>query len=201
MSPGERVYDGSASAAFLKTSDRFGAFSNMASRMPLHVAGTHVTSSEALYQALRFPDLPDFQAGILAQKSPVSAKQHARTKVGETRGDWGRTRIAAMRYVLRVKFGAHQERMSDLFVQTAGMPIVEISRRDTFWGARPEGDRFRGGNVLGRLLMELREEVAGHEVCAPFRVEPRFPNARLLGADLEAEMISPLIPDEPTFDV
>lgn len=37
---------------------------------------------------------------------------------------------------------------------------MEESRRDPFWGALPqEADLLMGENVLGRLLMELREEI------------------------------------------
>ena len=39
------------------------------------------------------------------------------------------------------------------------MAIVEESKRDTFWGAKPVDDNtLIGVNTLGRLLMELRTE-------------------------------------------
>lgn len=55
-----------------------------------------------------------------------------------------------------------------------------------------------GRNVLGRLLMELRAEMSPHVDGAPFRVEPRFPRAVLLGKELLVEEMSPL--SDPRMD-
>src|SRR3546814_9008235 len=35
---------------------------------------------------------------------------------------------------------------------TDGKPIVEISTRDAFWGAKPNGKQLTGQNVLGAIL-------------------------------------------------
>ena len=46
-----------------------------------------------------------------------------------------------------------------LLESTGDRPIVEESRRDDFWGAKPTGDHLLVGmNILGRLLMELRDK-------------------------------------------
>jgi hypothetical protein len=47
-----------------------------------------------------------------------------------------------------------------LLKETRTMPIVEVSRKDPFWGAKAQDDgTLLGQNVLGQLLMELRAEV------------------------------------------
>src|SRR5262249_38134452 len=49
---------------------------------------------------------------------------------------------------------------SELLLKTGARPIVEESRKDDFWGAKPQDDgALVGMNVLGRLLMELRQEL------------------------------------------
>jgi hypothetical protein len=50
-------------------------------------------------------------------------------------------------------------RFSELLLNTGDLPIVEQSRKDRFWGAVPVEGKLVGANVLGRLLMELRETV------------------------------------------
>jgi type I restriction enzyme, S subunit len=41
---------------------------------PLHVQRTRIHTSEALYQACRFPHLPEVQRLIIGQASPMTAK-------------------------------------------------------------------------------------------------------------------------------
>lgn len=158
------------------------------------MGGLRTPSSEALYQALRFPHLPDFQSEILAQGTPILSKRQAYTRVSETRADWDRVKVNAMRYVLRAKVGTAQGDLLDLLRGTGETPIVEISHRDDFWGARPVGAQLIGRNVLGRLLMELRLDLRAHPSGDPLPLEPNFPNPVLCGSVLGREMMGP----EPT---
>jgi len=65
-----------------------------------------------------------------------------------------------MRWCLHVKLAQNARKFGDLLLSTGDRPIVEQSRRDAFWGAKPiDAGKLTGVNVLGRLLMELREEV------------------------------------------
>jgi len=69
-----RTYDRASSIVFLKTDAPFGGLSNMAGGFPLWVNGIRALTSEALYQACRFPHLPEVQSLIIEQKSPMAAK-------------------------------------------------------------------------------------------------------------------------------
>jgi type I restriction enzyme, S subunit len=199
--PGLRSYDEAEAAAFLRTSDRFGAFSNMASGFPLRLGQVEIPSSEALYQALRFPHLPDFQAEILAQRTPILSKRHAYTRVSESRPDWHEINVAVMRFSLKVKFACHPERIRALMEESAGRPIVEISSRDDFWGAFRREGRLVGRNVLGRLLMELRDVVLEHPPEATVQVSAaRIPDARLLGSPILDAFIAPAARTQMSLD-
>jgi len=165
-----RTYIQAEVAAFLRTSDTFGAFSNMHSGFALRVVDHHVPATENYYQAMRFPHLPGFQAEILAQPHPVKAKRLAYTRSKDTRADWYEANNPLMRHSLRLRYGHHPEEMSNLRAKTREAAIVSISSRDNFWGTFNENGVLRSQNVLGRHWMGLRQEVADHDPTAPFKV-------------------------------
>jgi restriction endonuclease S subunit len=86
---------------------------------------------------------------------------------------------------------------------TGDRSIVEDSRKDDFWGALPKDDgTLVGMNVLGRLLMELREAIkAGDELR---RVEPpAITNFLLFGealqvVDFRTDKNAPVVVEEIT---
>ena len=51
-------------AVFFRVADTHGGCSNMAGGMPVDVIDCRFRTSEALYQAMRFPDHPDIQEKI-----------------------------------------------------------------------------------------------------------------------------------------
>jgi type I restriction enzyme S subunit len=57
-----------------KVKEEWGALSNMSNDYPLLVNGIRIASSEALYQACRFPHQPDWQEEILAAPHAMAAK-------------------------------------------------------------------------------------------------------------------------------
>jgi ribA/ribD-fused uncharacterized protein len=150
-------------AVVFKVTEDFGGLSNMAGGYPLCVNGIKVFSSEALYQACRFPHHPDWQREIINQQSPMAAKMKSKKegrRKHHSRSDWEEMEVPVMDWVLRVKLAQHYRRMSGLLRATGNRPIVERSRKDRFWGAVEEKDDvLRGQNRLGQLLMDLREFV------------------------------------------
>jgi type I restriction enzyme S subunit len=168
-----RAYDRASSVVFLKTDEPFGGLSNMAAGYPLYVQGGRFLTVEALYQACRFPHLPDVQRLIAGQKSPVTAKMRSKPYRKESRPDWDKVRVKVMRWCLRVKLAQNWATFGELLLRTTNHPIVEESRKDDFWGAKPVDARtLVGMNVLGRLLMELREGIKSGGQAAFLRVEP-----------------------------
>jgi type I restriction enzyme S subunit len=183
-----RTYDRASSVVFLKTDAPFGGLSNMAGGFPLHVQGTRIYTSEALYQACRFPHLPEVQQLIIGQASPMTAKMKSKPHRKDSRPDWDRVRVKVMRWCLRVKLAQNWAKFSELLLRTDDLPIVEESRRDDFWGAKPvDHQTLVGTNVLGRLLMELREAVRSQGRDAFRTVEPPdIPEFLLFGGPIGA---------------
>ena len=103
----------------------------------------------------------------------MTAKMKSKPYRHQSRPDWDEVRARVMRWCLRVKLAQNWERFGALILETAERPIVEESRKDDFWGAIPSSDgQLVGRNVLGRLLMELRELLRAPNVESLRRVEP-----------------------------
>ena len=159
-----RIYTREQSVVFRKTSEAFGGLSNMASGYPLQINGVAILTSEALYQACRFPQLSEVQKLIIEQRSPMTAKMKSKPYRSESRPDWDAVRIPIMRWCLRVKLAQNWERFGSLLLATGEQLIVEESHRDAFWGATPADEgRLIGMNILGQLLMELRGDLQNHD--------------------------------------
>src|SRR5437763_6315333 len=155
-----RTYHKNECAVFLKTAERFGGLSNMAGGYPLSINGIRILTSEALYQACRFPHLPEIQRLIIGQTSPISAKMKSKSYRKDSRTDWDAVRVQIMRWCLHVKLVQHWEKFGSHLLYTGNKPIVEVSYRDQFWGAKPiNTESLSGLNVLGRLLIELRDKL------------------------------------------
>jgi ribA/ribD-fused uncharacterized protein len=160
MGSNHRHYRREDVIVFRRTGDAFGGLSNMAPGFPLRVNSIAIRTAEALYQACRFPHEPEVQRLIIDQTSPMTAKMKGKPYRSRTRQDWPQVRVSIMRWCLRVKLACNYENFGHLLFATGARPIVEESRKDSFWGAQPTPEGVLvGANVLGRLLMELREEL------------------------------------------
>lgn len=187
-----RTYVRSEVVVVYKTKDDFGGLSNMASGYPLQINGVRILTAEALYQACRFPHMPEVQREIIGQHSPMTAKMKSKPHRKDSRPDWDDVRYKVMRWCLRVKLAQNYEEFGRLLLATRDRPIVEQSRKDDYWGAKltdEAGDTLIGQNVLGRLLMELREKLKDDREGALKVVLPLgIPDFLLLGRPIEPVM-------------
>ncbi len=194
-----RIYDRRNCVVFLKTNEEYGGLSNMAGGYPLNVNGVPILTAEALYQACRFPHLPQIQRIIIAQNSPMTAKMKSKPYRQDSRSDWDRIRIKVMRWCLRVKLAQNWDKFSQLLLSTQDKPIVEQSSRDLFWGAKAGEDAtLVGTNILGRLLMELRglltePDSTSLKVVAPLEVPDFLLYSEQIGL-ISAFSAVPLLP-------
>lgn len=164
----------------------------MAGGYPILVNGIRIFTSEALYQACRYPHLPDIQRMIIGQTSPMTAKMRSKPYRDKTREDWLQVRVRVMRWCLKAKLYQNWQSFSELLLKTDDLPIVEESRKDTFWGAIPvDAETLFGANVLGRLLMELREEIKKSKIPENDQLLPlSIPNFSLDGKPIHAIKLS-----------
>ena len=90
-----------------------------------------------------------------------------------------------MRWCLRVKLAQNWSSFGHLLLSTGDAPIVENSRKDDFWGAKPTQGVLVGMNILGRLLLELRENLKGPDRDNLRVVEPlQIPDFSLNGQSI-----------------
>jgi predicted NAD-dependent protein-ADP-ribosyltransferase YbiA (DUF1768 family) len=86
--------------AFFRVAEEWGGLSNMSNDFPLRVNGLRIGSSEALYQACRFPHRPDWQQEILAaphaMQAKMAAKKQGRRKE-HSRPNWEEIQVEVMR--------------------------------------------------------------------------------------------------------
>ena len=132
-----------------------GVFSNF-SRHPVEIGGKVWPTSEHYFQAQKFVGTGHEEAVRLAA-TPSAAARMGRDRERPLRGDWEAVKDDVMRAALRAKLAQHAD-VRDLLLSTGDAEIVEHTTNDRYWG---DGGDGTGRNVLGRLLMELRAELAG----------------------------------------
>jgi len=183
------------SITFSKTKEAHGVLSNMAGQAiglkPLVVSGITCRTAEHLYQALRYPDFPITQQKILNEPSPLWAKKIARREdhLPQCRPDWDMVNLDIMRFSIRVKLAQNYDLFGQELLLSDTNNIVEIAPKRSstglFWGAEKHDLAFVGSNVMGQLLMELRQELQT-KTMYEMLIVPNFniPNLTLLGQTL-----------------
>jgi ribA/ribD-fused uncharacterized protein len=113
-----------------------------------------VPTLEHAFQALKAEKVEYFD-WICSSPTPHIAK--ARGRRVRMRGDWDNLRLLVMKNLLLEKFARGSE-LGERLVNTGGAVLVEGNNwGDRFWGTVGGS----GQNHLGRLLMEVREELTG----------------------------------------
>lgn len=189
-----RTYRPDECAVFCKTKEKYGGLSNMASGFNIRFPHITVSSSEALYQALKFDD-PDIQMGVLAAKSPMAAKIVATNYIDQVRPDFHDNRVDVMAWCVAAKLIANPTSFLACLLDTEQLPIIELSVKDDFWGAMPLGNYLVGQNLLGITLTELRDLVDGKQkVDWQLEVKRKFSDKHTL---LDTEItLSDIIPSK-----
>lgn len=140
---------------FWRTSDEFGCLSNF-SADPIELDGYKWMTTEHYFQAMKHAD-PKKQAKIRNADSPKEAKNLA-YQLGDPRPEWDKIKIQVMKRTLWAKV-TQNARVKEALLKTGNAPIVEDSPYDYIWGAGRDGS---GKNLLGKLWMEIRNELKGN---------------------------------------
>ena len=146
--------------SFTKVNLPYGWMGNMYAA-PITYNGLVYNTSEALFQALRFED-PQIREEIRIQASPMAAKMKATKHRKEMKvKPRGKEDIQNMELCLQLKFDQHKD-LKDKLIKTKDHTIVEdIGKRNGekhfFWGMKQINGEWIGNNMMGKLLMQLRE--------------------------------------------
>lgn len=138
---------------FYLTNGEYGCFSNF-SRHPLFLKDKVWKTSEHYFQAQKFAGTKHEEELRLAH-SPMEVATMGRDRKRPLRKDWDKTKDDIMREALRAKFTQNEE-LKKILIETGGAELVEHTANDNYWGDGGDGS---GKNMLGKLLMELREEL------------------------------------------
>lgn len=137
---------------FYSVSDEFGEFSNFAP-FPIQLDGKRWPTSEHYFQAQKFLDNTHIKA-IQEAKSPMIAARLGRSRKVPLRRDWESIKDSVMRKAVLAKFTQHPD-LKDFLLSTSDAKIVEHTENDSYWG---DGGNGSGKNMLGRILVEVREQ-------------------------------------------
>lgn len=143
---------------FYRASEKpYGAFSNLY-RRAIEFEGETFATSEHAYQAgkARKREVRDW---VLSAPSPALVAMAAHgLYYWDIAPGWSKTKFDRMRKVLRAKFTQHED-LKKLLLSTGDARLVESATVDNevnrLWGEV----NGTGRNMLGQLLMELRENL------------------------------------------
>jgi hypothetical protein len=143
---------------FYRASGKYGFLSNLY-RRPITFEGMGFSCSEAAYQYGKPKDREVANWIVNAPKPHlIAASAHALLSF-DICPDWNAIKVDRMRNVLKAKFSPDGN--NDLVVallETYPAILIEESNTDAFWGI---GKKGVGKNMLGVLLMEIRDQLMG----------------------------------------
>ncbi|MDR2027233.1 MAG: NADAR family protein [Prevotellaceae bacterium] len=146
---------------FRSSKDKFGCFGNMCGGFPLTLPdGKVIHGSEILYQWFKYKGHADIQKTLLEFKNPLKAKWYQKKYKNCIRSDWDDINIDVMKLCCLLKWCEHTDRLYHLREEIIenGLPVVEVSKKDNFWGCVPNKDDnniVEGENVLGQIWDEI----------------------------------------------
>jgi len=139
--------------AFYRVGDEWGEFSNFAS-FPIRLDGKIWPTSEHYFQAQKFGD-PAYREKIRRTAPPMEAALLGRSRRQRLRRDWESVKDGVMRKAVLAKFTQH-ESLRQLLLSSGDAKLVEHTGNDSYWG---DGGDGKGRNMLGHILMEVREQL------------------------------------------
>lgn len=129
----------------------------------LMIDGKMYPTVEHYYQAMKFPDNPEYQESIRMAKTPAIAKKLGKTTEIASRKDWPEYKDTVMKKAVTEKFSANHPELRKKLLETGNALIRDGSPQDNYWGIGRSG---KGRNRLGQILMEVREELQRAETAA-----------------------------------
>lgn len=156
-------YPAERTIGFTSTIKAWGILSNFA-KTPMVVNGVEFACVEQLFHYIRLNNEQDRAEYLkLTPNMGLKMKAKAFAKRGVERSDWREIAVDVMRFCLNHKY-ANSEAFRKELECSKGKYIVEDEsnrkKRPDSWGAVLDTatGEYYGKNIMGRLLMELREK-------------------------------------------
>ncbi len=143
---------------FYGVTDAYGEFSNFAA-YPIRLRNKVWPTAEHYFQAMKFKEGRD-QEQIRRANTPMLAARMGRDRRRKLRRDWESAKVGVMREALMAKFTQHEE-LRALLLSTGDAKLIEHTENDAYWG---DGGDGKGCNMLGRLLMEVRQRLRNDRI-------------------------------------
>ena len=137
---------------FYRTGDPYGCFSNFSAH-PILIETTWPTS-EHYFQAQKFLD-EELRSKIQSELSPMKVAKMGRNRDWPLRPDWDAIKDDVMRTAVRAKVDQHSD-VRETLLSTGNATIIEHTANDRYWADGGDGS---GKNMLGKILMEIRDEL------------------------------------------
>ncbi len=138
---------------FYKTNEAYGCFSNF-SRHPVYILNKMWPTTEHFFQAMKFEGT-EHEDEIREAATPAIAAELGRDRSKPLRKDWEEIKDWVMRLAVKEKFTQHAE-LRSILLSTGDAELVEHTKNDSYWGDGGDGS---GKNMLGKILMEIRERL------------------------------------------
>ena len=153
---------------FFHENEEFGCFSNWY-HAEFDYAGKHYVNAEQfmMYHKVLMFNKFDLAEQIMQTSDPAKCKQIAGQRFPEFDAElWNKTCAAIVKRGVKAKF-AQNEEILEILLNTRNALLAECSPYDEKWGIGlyiHDPNRFviakwKGRNLLGRILMEVREEL------------------------------------------
>jgi DNA-directed RNA polymerase II subunit RPB2 len=143
--PGEAAFEFNNSV-----NKEFGTY--YASKMT--VDGREWPTVEHYFQAMKFKANPEYQEKIRLAKTPAEANRLGKSKDVAADVDWERKKDEVMLEAQRVKF--QDPKLREKLLATGTATMKSATPQDNYWGVGRSGN---GKNKLGKLLMQIRDEI------------------------------------------
>ncbi len=133
----------------------YGFLSNLYKR-PIKFEGREFSTSEHAYQYGKFAKKDVAEWAMNAPAPHLLAIVAHGLFRWDVVPNWSKIKVERMKSVLIQKFTQHSD-LKEKLIDTKDSILIEESNIDSYWGCGKNG---KGKNMLGVLLMEVREELS-----------------------------------------
>ena len=143
---------------FKRLKEKYGCFSNFSAH-PVEIGNHIFPTTEHFFQAMKVVEDSELFNRVAHAPSPKESKNIAHENKHKWIENWDAIKYKIMKMAITEKVKQHPD-IKELLLSTENKMIVEDSDYDYIWGCGKDGT---GQNLLGKIWMEVREEIRNNE--------------------------------------